>query len=118
MMHLTLKRLEAPGSLAVMWSGGVGASTWRQGGVMRRCGMWSSQRVDGRSREWNMECKNKLIKNKRSGGRGYFVVRTWSFQPLQTVTPGSLIPSLCCTLYIYLYILRLISATKQVESLQ
>jgi hypothetical protein len=26
---------------------GMEASTWRWGGVGRRCGMWSSQRVDG-----------------------------------------------------------------------
>jgi hypothetical protein len=31
MMHLTLKRMEAPGSLEVRW-GGVEAPTWRQGG--------------------------------------------------------------------------------------
>ena len=39
---------------------GLGTSTWRQGGVGRRCGMWNSRRVD---REGNMECK-KLITNK------------------------------------------------------
>jgi hypothetical protein len=34
MMHLTLKGLEAPGSLEVRWGWvGVGTSTWRQGGV-------------------------------------------------------------------------------------
>jgi hypothetical protein len=27
------------------------------GGVERMCGMWSSQKVDGGSREWNIECK-------------------------------------------------------------
>jgi hypothetical protein len=29
----------------------------------RRCGTWSSQRVDGGAGEWDMECK-KLIKIK------------------------------------------------------
>jgi hypothetical protein len=32
MMHLTLKRLETPGSLEVRWGGGVGPPTWRQVG--------------------------------------------------------------------------------------
>jgi hypothetical protein len=57
MMHLTLKRLEASGSLEVMWGcrGWVGISSWRQGvreevwdveelGVMREKGenkIWS-----------------------------------------------------------------------------
>jgi hypothetical protein len=40
MIHLTLKRLEALGSLEVRWSGGcVEAFMWRHGGVGRRCGM-------------------------------------------------------------------------------
>jgi hypothetical protein len=56
MMHLTLKRLKAPGSLEVRWGGAWEISTWRQG-VRRRCGMWSSWRVDGGGREWNIECK-------------------------------------------------------------
>jgi hypothetical protein len=39
--------------------GGIHVET---GVVGRRYGMWSSRRVNGRgSREWNMECKNKLI---------------------------------------------------------
>jgi hypothetical protein len=38
MMHLTLKRLEAPGSLEVRWDGVVGASTWRWDGLGRRYG--------------------------------------------------------------------------------
>jgi hypothetical protein len=53
MMHLTLKRLEAPGSLEVRWGGGVGASTGGQSGVGRKNGMWSSWRVDGEW--WGME---------------------------------------------------------------
>jgi hypothetical protein len=36
MMHLTLKRLEAAGSLEVRWGGELG----------RRYGMWNSGRVD------------------------------------------------------------------------
>jgi hypothetical protein len=31
MMHLTLKRMETPGSLEVNWGGVVGASTWGRG---------------------------------------------------------------------------------------
>jgi hypothetical protein len=50
MMHLTLKRQEAPGSLEARWHGG-----WRQG-VGRRYGMWSSMRVD-----WRGEIKNGVI---------------------------------------------------------
>jgi hypothetical protein len=50
MMHLTLKRLEAPGSLEVGGRGQVGwrmgTSMWRQG-VGRRYEMWNSRRVDG-----------------------------------------------------------------------
>jgi hypothetical protein len=40
MMHLTLKRLEAPGILEVSWGGG-----WRQG-VGRRYCMWKNWKVD------------------------------------------------------------------------
>jgi hypothetical protein len=54
MKHLTIKRLEAPGSLEVKWS-------W--GGMVRRCWMGSSLRVDGEGQEWNMEYK-KWITNK------------------------------------------------------
>jgi len=49
MMHLTLKRLEAPGSLEIKWGGGW----WHpcgDKGVGRKCGMWNSWRVD-RGRE-------------------------------------------------------------------
>jgi hypothetical protein len=41
----SFKIVEAQGSLEVRWGGG-GASTWRRGGVQRRCGMWSSWRMD------------------------------------------------------------------------
>jgi hypothetical protein len=47
MMHLTLKRLHAPGSLEVRWGVGVGIHM-KTGRVGKRCGMWSSQRMDGR----------------------------------------------------------------------
>jgi hypothetical protein len=46
MMHLTLKILEAPGSLEVRWGGGWGhphGDRW----VERRNGMWNSWRMDG-----------------------------------------------------------------------
>jgi hypothetical protein len=46
MMHLTLTKLKAPGCLEERWSGGGGIHV-EIGGVERRCGMWSSQRVDG-----------------------------------------------------------------------
>ena len=45
MMHLTLKRLEAPGSLEVRWGGEWGhahGNMW----MGRRYGMWNNQRVD------------------------------------------------------------------------
>jgi hypothetical protein len=63
MMLLTLKRLEAPGSLEVR-DCGVRSIHVETEGVGRRCGMWSSRSMDqDGSREWNMECKNKLNKN-------------------------------------------------------
>jgi hypothetical protein len=49
MMHLTLKRLEAPGHLEVSWIGGPEHSN--RDGVARRCGMWSNRRVDGEGQE-------------------------------------------------------------------
>jgi hypothetical protein len=56
---------------------GVGVSTWRQGGVGRRCGMWSSWRVDG-GRKWNMECKNNKLKMKLNLKRGCIGHRIYS----------------------------------------
>jgi hypothetical protein len=46
MMHLSLKRLEAPGSLEVRWakSRGIHVET----GDGKKCGMWSSWTVAGR----------------------------------------------------------------------
>jgi hypothetical protein len=38
----------------------VGVSTWRQGGVGRRYGMWSSQRVDGGAGDGISSVKIKL----------------------------------------------------------
>jgi hypothetical protein len=46
---------------------GVEASMWRPGGVGRRCGMWSSQRVDGGNGIWSVKNKLKIklnLKNK------------------------------------------------------
>jgi hypothetical protein len=45
-MHLTLKRLEAPGSLEVRWGGGVQTSMWRPG-----CGeeVWDVEQLEGGS---------------------------------------------------------------------
>jgi hypothetical protein len=67
MMHLTLKRLEASGSLEVRWGGGGGIHV-ETGRVGRRCGMWSSLRMNGRGREWNKELKDtfKKLKKKRN----------------------------------------------------
>jgi hypothetical protein len=59
MMHLTLKRLEAPGSLEVRWGGGWGHSHGDRG-VGRRYGMWNSQRVNGGGDKIR-KVKNKLI---------------------------------------------------------
>jgi hypothetical protein len=63
MMYLTLKRLEAPETLEVRWGGGWGNPCGNRGVVGRRCGMWSSQKVDKGGREWNMECKKNNLKN-------------------------------------------------------
>jgi hypothetical protein len=46
MMHLTLKRLEAPGSFEVRWGEGWGHPHGDMG-VGRRYRVWNSQRVDG-----------------------------------------------------------------------
>jgi hypothetical protein len=61
MMYLTLKIMEAIGSLEVRWGGRVEPSTC--GGVGVREEAWDvEQRVDGVGEgKWNMECKNKLI---------------------------------------------------------
>jgi hypothetical protein len=54
MMHLTLKRLEAPDSLEVRWTGGWETGVGWGGGVI--CGMWSSKSVDwGRGAIWSLK---------------------------------------------------------------
>jgi hypothetical protein len=45
MMNLTLKRLEAPGSLEVRWGEGWEHPHGNKG-MGRRCGMWSSRKMD------------------------------------------------------------------------
>jgi hypothetical protein len=52
MVHLALKRLEAPGSVEVRWSGGWGYPHG-DGGVGRKYGMWNTQRVDEGGGEGN-----------------------------------------------------------------
>ena len=47
MMHLTLKRLEAPRRSEVRWGRGWGHPLKRQGWVGRIHGMWSRQRMNG-----------------------------------------------------------------------
>jgi hypothetical protein len=56
MMHLTLKRLEAPGSLEIRW--GWRSGGWGSGEEVCDVEQWESGWGGG---EWNMECK-KLIK--------------------------------------------------------
>ena len=59
MMHLTLKRLEAPGSLEVWWGGGGRDILMKTEGQEE---VWDVEQSGwiGRGREWNMECKNEL----------------------------------------------------------
>jgi hypothetical protein len=54
MMHLILKRLEAPGSLEVRWGG-----RWRhpsEDGMGRWYGMWNNQKIygDGGNKIWSV----------------------------------------------------------------
>jgi hypothetical protein len=65
MMHLTLKRLEAPGSLVVRWGGSWGhprGDRW----VGRRNGMWNRRcwRLDGGNKLWS--AKNKIINESKT----------------------------------------------------
>ena len=55
MMHLTIKRLEAPVSLEVWWDGGWG-HPHEDRGQEKRYEMWNSQRVDrdGRNQIWSI----------------------------------------------------------------
>jgi hypothetical protein len=58
MICLTLKRLEAPGSLEVRWSGGGGwGHPYRYRGVVRRYGMWNTRRgwTKGRNKIWSVK---------------------------------------------------------------
>jgi hypothetical protein len=60
MIHLTLKRLEAPGSLEVRWGRGWGHPCedriWWGGGMgCGAVGGWEGVDV-----KWNMKCKNEL----------------------------------------------------------
>jgi hypothetical protein len=76
MMHLTLKRLEAPGSLEVRWGMGWGHPCGDRR-VGRRYGIWNSQMVaggggsEGQDKIWSI--KNQLInKNfKKKLNNGY-----------------------------------------------
>jgi hypothetical protein len=43
-MLLTLKKLEAPGSLEFWWGWWVGTPSWRQG-VGKRYGLWNSDSI-------------------------------------------------------------------------
>jgi hypothetical protein len=60
MMHLTLKRLEAPRSLEVRWGEGWEHSRGDRG-LGRRYGMWKGQRMEWEDKIWSL--KNKLIIN-------------------------------------------------------
>jgi hypothetical protein len=60
MMHLTLKRQEAPGSLEVRWGRGWGHPRGDRR-VGWRCGMWNSQRVDGVGGNGIWSVKNKIF---------------------------------------------------------
>jgi hypothetical protein len=57
MIHLTLKRLEASGSLEIRWSSGWGwdilVETGRQ--IGRRYGIWNSQRRVGGNKIWSVK---------------------------------------------------------------
>jgi hypothetical protein len=61
MMHLTLKRPEAPGSLDVRRGGDLHMETgWAGGGSGGGVGSESVRGLMGRGRKWNMECKTEL----------------------------------------------------------
>ena len=55
-MHLTLKRLEDPGTLEMWWDGWGGDIFLEAGRAGRRYGMWCSQRVDQkRNKIWSVQ---------------------------------------------------------------
>ena len=66
--HMTLKSLQARGSLVVWFAGGfgVGTSSWRQG-MGRRYGIWNSQKVDqGQGNKiWDVNKLKKKIKREK-----------------------------------------------------
>jgi hypothetical protein len=64
MMHLTLKRLEAPGSLEVRWGGGEGASMWRWWGGEEVWDVEQSKGGWGGARNGIWSVKNELQINK------------------------------------------------------
>jgi hypothetical protein len=80
MLHLTLQRLEAPGSLEVRWSAGWGGGRkprGDRGGKGRRYGIWSSQRVYKAAGNGIWSVKSKLIKKNNDpflcwGTSGFF----------------------------------------------
>jgi hypothetical protein len=64
MVCLTLKRLEAPGSLEVLW-GGWWEHPCGDRGKGRRYGMWNSQRVEREGNKiWSLKQINKRYKRK------------------------------------------------------
>jgi hypothetical protein len=68
MMHLTFKRLEAPGTLEVRWGEGWGHPHGDRG-VGKRYGIWNRQRVDeGVDKIWSMKklINKKIFKKKKT----------------------------------------------------
>jgi hypothetical protein len=59
MMHLTLKRLEVPGSIEVRWGGGM-KHPHGVGWGGRRCGMWNSWKDNWGAENGIWSVKNKL----------------------------------------------------------
>jgi hypothetical protein len=57
MMHLTLKRLRAPGSLEVRWGRGWGHPRGDRE-MERRYGMWISRRMEGGNKIWSVKLIN------------------------------------------------------------
>jgi hypothetical protein len=66
-MHLTLKNLEAPGSLEVWWCGDVGwGNPLGDSGAGNRYGMQKSWRVDWEGNEtWSEKKKKKKERKKK-----------------------------------------------------
>jgi hypothetical protein len=72
MMHLALKRLEAPEILEVRWGGEWGHPLGDRG-VGKKYGMWSSWRVDrvggGQGIKYRMERKRQTERARKRGGK-------------------------------------------------